>query len=212
MATFGGIDETRFEGKISYSPVRRKGYWEVELEAFSLGKEEMELEGTGAAIDTGTSLIALPSDIAEIINKEIGATKSWNGQYTVPCDKVAELPDIAFTFSGKKYGLSAKDYILQVQGTCISSFTGLGESHRRRRRRDEGGGGGCVVVGRGVAVLTVFAASLPPSFLIDGSVHPRRHSWRTHLDRRRLVPEEVVHRLRVSVSACKRSDIDRGEG
>ena len=34
----------------------------------------MELEGTGAAIDTGTSLIALPSDIAEIINKEIGVS------------------------------------------------------------------------------------------------------------------------------------------
>jgi len=125
VATFGGLDESHYEGKITYSPVRRKGYWEVELEAFSLGKEEMELEGTGAAIDTGTSLIALPTDIADIINKEIGATKSWNGQYTVPCDKVAELPDIAFTFSGKKYGLAAADYILQVQGTCISSFTGL---------------------------------------------------------------------------------------
>jgi saccharopepsin len=38
----------------------------------SLGDEEMELENTGAAIDTGTSLIAMPSDIAEIINNQIG--------------------------------------------------------------------------------------------------------------------------------------------
>jgi saccharopepsin len=56
-ATFGGVDEKRFTGKITYSPVRRKGYWEVELEKFTLGGEEMDLENTGAAIDTGTSLI-----------------------------------------------------------------------------------------------------------------------------------------------------------
>ena len=39
--------------------------WEVELEKVKFGDEEMELESTGAAIDTGTSLIALPTDIAE---------------------------------------------------------------------------------------------------------------------------------------------------
>ena len=71
-ATFGGTDPSHYTGKIDYVPVRRKGYWEVELEKFKLGDEEMELEGTGAAIDTGTSLLALPSEIAEIINNEIG--------------------------------------------------------------------------------------------------------------------------------------------
>jgi len=85
----------------------------------------MELEGTGAAIDTGTSLIALPSEIAEIINNEIGAQKGWSGQYSVPCESIDSLPDVSFTFSGKEYSLSAKEYILQVQGSCISSFTGL---------------------------------------------------------------------------------------
>jgi len=124
-ATFGGIDENHYDGKITYVPVRRKAYWEVELESVAFGKETMELENTGAAIDTGTSLIALPTDIAEILNKEIGATKSWNGQYTVDCAKIPDLPDLTFTFGGKKYPISASDYILQVQGSCISSFTGL---------------------------------------------------------------------------------------
>jgi saccharopepsin len=71
-AIFGGVDEDHYTGKIDYVPVRRKGYWEVELESFKFGDEVMELEGTGAAIDTGTSLIALPSDIADIINSELG--------------------------------------------------------------------------------------------------------------------------------------------
>ena len=73
-ATFGGVDERHYTGKIDYVPVRRKGYWEVELEKVKFGDEVLELENTGAAIDTGTSLIALPTDLAEIINRDIGAS------------------------------------------------------------------------------------------------------------------------------------------
>lgn len=69
-AVFGGIDESAYSGSIDYVPVRRKAYWEVELEKVSFGDDELELENTGAAIDTGTSLIALPTDIAEMINAQ----------------------------------------------------------------------------------------------------------------------------------------------
>lgn len=125
-AVFGGIDESHYEGKITYAPVRRKAYWEVALDAVKLGEDEMPLEDTGAAIDTGTSLIALPSEIAEIINKEIGATKGWQGAYTVECDKIPSMPDLTLTMDGKPYTLTAKDYILQTsESSCISAFTGL---------------------------------------------------------------------------------------
>ena len=140
-AIFGGIDDSAYTGKIDYVPVRRKAYWEVELEKVSLGDDELELENTGAAIDTGksitfqppgfsssllgTSLIALPTDMAEMLNAQIGAKKSWNGQYTVDCAKVPSLPDLTLTFNGKPYTLKGTDYILEVQGTCMSSFTGM---------------------------------------------------------------------------------------
>jgi saccharopepsin len=52
-AIFGGIDDSAYTGKISYAPVRRKAYWEVELESVSFGDDILELENTGAAIDTG---------------------------------------------------------------------------------------------------------------------------------------------------------------
>jgi saccharopepsin len=74
---------------------------------------------------TGTSLIALPTDIAEMLNAQIGAKKSWNGQYTVECSKVPDLPELSFYFGGKAYPLAGRDYILEVQGTCISSFTAM---------------------------------------------------------------------------------------
>ena len=70
-------------------------------------------------------MIVLPSDIAEMLNTQIGAKKSWNGQYQIDCAKVSSLPTLSFYFDGKPYPLEGKDYILEVQGTCISSFTGM---------------------------------------------------------------------------------------
>ncbi|KAI6047150.1 Asp-domain-containing protein [Pisolithus marmoratus] len=124
-AVFGGVDESAYRGRIRYAPVRRKAYWEVELNKVAFGDEELELDNTGAAIDTGTSLIALPTDIAEMLNTQIGATRSWNGQYQIDCSKVPSLPDLVFYLDGKPYPLKGSDYILNLQGTCISSFTGL---------------------------------------------------------------------------------------
>ena len=73
----------------------------------------------------GTSLIALPTDIAEMLNTQIGAKKSWNGQYTVDCNTVPKLPDLTFYLGGKPYPLKGTDYILNVQGSCLSAFTGM---------------------------------------------------------------------------------------
>jgi len=124
-AVFGGIDSSAYKGKIQYVPIRQKAYWEVELQKVSFGDDVLELENSGAAIDTGTSLIALPSDIAEMMNTQIGAKKSWNGQYTVECSRVPSLPDLTFWFGGQPFPLKGSDYILNVQGTCMSAFTGM---------------------------------------------------------------------------------------
>ena len=56
-AIFGGVDTSAFKGDLTYVPVRRKAYWEVELEKISFGSEELELESTGAAIDTGKFVV-----------------------------------------------------------------------------------------------------------------------------------------------------------
>ncbi|POW06397.1 hypothetical protein PSTT_09004 [Puccinia striiformis] len=60
----------------------------------------------------------------------IGAKKSWSGQYTVDCGRIPELPDLTFNFGGKEFTITGEDYILQVQGTCISAFTGLDVSEK----------------------------------------------------------------------------------
>ena len=64
---FGGIDQNHYTGDFVKIPLRRKAYWEVEFDAISYGDETAELEETGVILDTGTSLIALPSTLAELL-------------------------------------------------------------------------------------------------------------------------------------------------
>ncbi|KAL8945186.1 MAG: hypothetical protein Q9211_000267 [Gyalolechia sp. 1 TL-2023] len=124
-ATFGGIDTDRFTGKLTKIPLRRKAYWEVDLDSITYGSDTAELDDTGVILDTGTSLIALPSTLAEILNKAIGAKKGYNGQYSIDCSKRDELKDVSFTLTGHNFTITPYDYILEVQGSCISSFFGM---------------------------------------------------------------------------------------
>ncbi|KAI9654592.1 MAG: Vacuolar protease A [Alyxoria varia] len=124
-ATFGGIDKSRYTGEMTKLPLRRKAYWEVDLDAITFGDQTAEIDNTGAILDTGTSLLALPSTLAELLNKEIGAKPGFNGQYTIECDKRDSLPDLTFTLTGKNFSITSTDYILEVQGNCISAFTGI---------------------------------------------------------------------------------------
>lgn len=124
-AVFGGVNTDHYTGKLTKIPLRRKAYWEVDLDAITFGDDTAEMDDTGVILDTGTSLIALPSTMAELLNKEIGAKKSYNGQYTVECDKRDSLPDLTFTLTGHNFTIGPYDYILEVQGSCISSFMGM---------------------------------------------------------------------------------------
>ncbi|OJJ60873.1 hypothetical protein ASPSYDRAFT_56339 [Aspergillus sydowii CBS 593.65] len=125
VATFGGIDEDHYEGELINIPLRRKAYWEVDLDAIALGDDVAELDNTGVILDTGTSLIALPSNLAEMINAQIGAKKGFTGQYSVDCDKRDSLPDLTFTLTGHNFTIGPYDYTLEVQGSCISAFMGM---------------------------------------------------------------------------------------
>lgn len=122
---FGGIDPDHYTGEITEIPVRRKAYWEVDFDAITLGDETAELEGTGVILDTGTSLIVLPTSLAELLNAQIGAKKGFTGQYTIDCKKRQSLPDLTFNLAGHNFTISPYEYTLDIQGSCISALSGL---------------------------------------------------------------------------------------
>jgi saccharopepsin len=122
---FGGVDQSKYKGKITTIPLRRKAYWEVDFDSLSYGEDTAELESTGVILDTGTSLIALPSQLAEMLNAQIGAKKNYAGQYAIDCAKRDSLKDVTFNLAGYNFTLGPYDYVLEVSGSCISTFMGM---------------------------------------------------------------------------------------
>jgi len=123
--TFGGTNPARYHGNITYVPVSRKGYWEVSLDGFEIGDELMDMDPVGAAIDTGSSLIILPSILSEMIHKKLGAQKNFLGQYMIDCDKLSTMPTLRFHLGGRVYSLEPEDYVLRLQNQCMSGFMGM---------------------------------------------------------------------------------------
>ncbi|KAI9316386.1 endopeptidase [Dichotomocladium elegans] len=121
----GGIDPTHYQGELTWAPVRRQGYWEIELQDIKFNGQRVGLDPVGAAIDTGSSLLVTPTTVADLINKELGAEKNWAGQYILDCATVQDLPEFCFIFSEKEFCLSATEYVLEVQNQCISGFMGM---------------------------------------------------------------------------------------
>jgi len=83
--TLGGIDKSHYTGEITYVPLQNQTYWEFKMDDVLFGGKSLNLcpNGCNAIADTGTSLLAVPSDVAATINAKIGAT----GVVSAACDQ-----------------------------------------------------------------------------------------------------------------------------
>jgi len=121
--TFGGYDDSKFTGEISWVTLSEPKYWQIDLDdvkagSFATGK-------TNAIVDSGTSLITGPkSEIAKIASS-VAATANIMGQYTIDCANVSTLPDLEFHINGKNYPVPGKDLVIQSGGTCLFALMGM---------------------------------------------------------------------------------------
>ncbi|KAK1424358.1 hypothetical protein QVD17_19687 [Tagetes erecta] len=71
---FGGVDPKHFTGEHTYVPVTQKGYWQFDMGDVLIGgkSEGFCKSGCSAIADSGTSLIAGPTEVINEINRAIG--------------------------------------------------------------------------------------------------------------------------------------------
>ena len=127
----GDTDPTHYTGNFGYVPLTRKGYWQFQMDSFNLPSKGGSFckGGCNAIADTGTSLLAGPTEEINQIQQLIGAKALVAGEYTVDCSTIPTLPNAEITLNGQVFVLTANEYILKVTSDgdtiCLSGFSGL---------------------------------------------------------------------------------------
>lgn len=119
--TFGGVDEDKLSGNITYSDtVPSSDRWSIPLDDVTVDGTACNFTGRSAIIDTGTSYMMLTPDDAKTFHDLIPGSSQSGSKFTVPCDTDAEVQVI---FSGVGYTISPKDYVGQKSGSgCASNI------------------------------------------------------------------------------------------
>ncbi|KAI6068373.1 Pepsin A-like protein [Aix galericulata] len=119
---FGGIDPAYTTNGISWIPLSAETYWQITMERVFVGEKAVACYfSCQAIVDTGTSLLAVPTFALKRIYKALGA----NSEGEISCSAVSSLPDVAFKINGKKFTVPAKAYVIESDGLCSLGFEGM---------------------------------------------------------------------------------------
>ena len=126
----GDVNPNYYSGDINYVNVTSddrgmRTQWTFTLDAVSMDGCAFARNAT-AIPDTGTSLLAMPSRIADEMNQRIGASKEPQSHLSVvDCDSVASMSDVVLHINGVAHTLKPEDYIIRFQNQCVSGFMGF---------------------------------------------------------------------------------------
>jgi len=128
----GGVDPNHYTGDFAYTPVidsapGKVGYWAHKMDDFKVNGQSVT-SVRKAIVDSGTSLLAVPTADMEKIAQAVGAKKvlpipPFNKEYTVDCNSAG--PDIDIVIGGQTYTLKKEDYIIKDSTICLFGMTGL---------------------------------------------------------------------------------------
>ncbi|EHB10829.1 Gastricsin [Heterocephalus glaber] len=117
----GGVDESLYNGQISWTPVTQELYWQIGIEDVQLDNQALGWcsQGCQGIVDTGTSLLTLPQQYLTTLIQAIGAQENEFGEYVVDCNSIQSLPTLTVILSGVKFPLLPSAYILQEDQYCM---------------------------------------------------------------------------------------------
>jgi len=123
----GIVDNSKYTGDITYTPVVSKGFWEIELDGFSLGSSLISDTNCLAVIDTGTSLAYVPTAVAVAFYLPLnGQQVDDNGHWAVPCNTGVDTLNISLQINGHQFSFQPDDLFLgyanSLRDLCVLSI------------------------------------------------------------------------------------------
>ncbi|KAG1140116.1 hypothetical protein G6F37_012176 [Rhizopus arrhizus] len=123
---FGGYDSSKFSGDLTTIDVdNSNGWYGITIDGTSISGSQVS-DSFSAILDTGTTLLILPSNVASSVAQAYNANDNGDGTYTISCD-TSELQPLVFTIGGSTFEVPTDSLIFEQDGnTCVAGF-GYGE-------------------------------------------------------------------------------------
>jgi hypothetical protein len=117
--TFGGYKSEYLASDILWSRVDLESFWQVSIDDIAFDNKPQALCGGGCnvAVDTGTSMLAGPSDLVDKLTSMLGAKED--------CSNFNSLPRLGFQIGDKVLNLKPDDYMDSSGSDCSLSFMSL---------------------------------------------------------------------------------------
>ncbi|OAV99370.1 hypothetical protein PTTG_04560 [Puccinia triticina 1-1 BBBD Race 1] len=117
--TLGGVEKSLYTGDINYVPLSSKTHWQIPIDGLKFNGAPVDnSQSDTVMIDSGTSLIGIPSHLVRAIYQNvpgaIAGKGAYKGYYHFPCDTNTQL---SMVFGGVEYAISPDNFKAQkVQG------------------------------------------------------------------------------------------------
>ncbi|GJN91371.1 hypothetical protein Rhopal_004392-T1 [Rhodotorula paludigena] len=111
----GCVDSSKYTGEINWIPVESEGFWAIPMDGIEVNGTVIDGTGVRAVIDSGTTLIQVPTAQAEAFYASIpGAVPARNipGSYIVPCS--TRFSSLSLVFGGTRYEIPDKDLLRAI--------------------------------------------------------------------------------------------------
>eukprot|EP00429_Kryptoperidinium_foliaceum_P013305 CAMPEP_0176036804 /NCGR_PEP_ID=MMETSP0120_2-20121206/18229_1 /TAXON_ID=160619 /ORGANISM="Kryptoperidinium foliaceum, Strain CCMP 1326" /LENGTH=545 /DNA_ID=CAMNT_0017370191 /DNA_START=89 /DNA_END=1722 /DNA_ORIENTATION=+ len=117
--TFGGYRPDRIASDIVWAPVKVESWWQVAIDDITFNNEPKSLcDGQcQVAVDTGTSMLAGPSDLVDKLSNMVNAKDD--------CSNFNELPTLGFQIGDTVLNLRPDDYMDKSSSGCSFSLMAL---------------------------------------------------------------------------------------
>merc|ERR1719160_1475010 len=116
--SFGGYKVSQAASDVFWAPVTRQSYWQIGIDDVTFNNAKTGLcSNCQVAVDTGTSLLAGPSEVVEQLGVKLNLKDD--------CSNFHTLPLLGFAVGDKVLNLMPDDYIDRDRGRCSLSLMTL---------------------------------------------------------------------------------------